>query len=148
MTNPESLPAAATTCDHHYVSRLLGGHPLIVRACTLCHTPDWNDLMEQAHALYQWGYQEGLAAHPPRKTLSAYDRPRKTSQFPCDGFPDRCPNLRAVEPGLPQHEGGIRCGCGDDNANDASRPGCCGKPPGAVCVHDFEPSRTASGPPS
>jgi hypothetical protein len=111
---PEPHAVAADNCEHHYATQLLGGHPLSVRACTLCHTPDWDDLMEQALALYQWGHQEGLAGHPRRKTLSAYDKPREAPQSPCTGFPDDCPNLRAVEPGLPRHEGGIRCGCGDD----------------------------------
>lgn len=32
----------------------------------------------------------------------------------CTGFPDRCPNLRAVEPDPPQHGGGVRCGCADN----------------------------------
>ncbi|WP_329214831.1 hypothetical protein OG352_05290 [Streptomyces sp. NBC_01485] len=31
----------------------------------------------------------------------------------CPGFPDRCPNLRTVEPNPPEHLGGIRCGCAD-----------------------------------
>ena len=34
-------------------------------------------------------------------------------EAPCPGFPERCPNLRTVEPNPPEHYGGIRCGCGD-----------------------------------
>lgn len=30
---------------------------------------------------------------------------------PCAGFPDQCRNPLTVEPDLPHHEGGIRCGC-------------------------------------
>lgn len=35
------------------------------------------------------------------------------SEDVCPGFPDRCPNLRSVEPDPPQHFGGVRCGCAD-----------------------------------
>lgn len=48
MTDPV---AAVNDCEHHYETRLLGGHPLHVRLCTLCRTPDWNDLDEQAAEL-------------------------------------------------------------------------------------------------
>lgn len=72
MTEPL---AAAAVCEHHYETRLLGGHPITVRACTLCRTPDWADLMEQAIDLYRWGWQEGRAGGATRGTLSAYDRP-------------------------------------------------------------------------
>jgi hypothetical protein len=82
-----SEPAAAQShCDHHYETRLLGGHPITVRACTLCRTPDWNDLAEQANALYQWGREEALAGKPPRDHLSAYDMPREQ--------PDAGPTVR------------------------------------------------------
>lgn len=39
---------------------------------------------------------------------------------PCAGFPADCPNLVEVEPNLPQHGGGVRCGCQDlDPLKDA-----------------------------
>ena len=66
---------AQFACDHAYEVRMLGGHPLSVRLCTLCGTPDWRDLYEQAEALFWWGREEGLAEKPPRATISAYDRP-------------------------------------------------------------------------
>lgn len=77
MTEP---PAAADDCEHAYETRLLGGHPITVRACILCRTPDWNDLMEQAVDLYRWGRQEGRAGTASRATLSAYGRPRDDEQ--------------------------------------------------------------------
>lgn len=72
MTEPQ---AAQFVCDHAYEVRILGGHPLSVRLCTLCRTPDWRDLYEQAVTLFRWGREEGLAGKPPRATISAYDRP-------------------------------------------------------------------------
>ncbi|MET7458493.1 hypothetical protein ABZT03_43135 [Streptomyces sp. NPDC005574] len=66
----------ATSCDHHYETRILGGHPISVRLCALCRTPDWSDLYEQADVLFHWGRGEGLAGKPPRDRLSAYDMPR------------------------------------------------------------------------
>ena len=74
MTEPM---AAADNCEHHYQSRLLGGHPLHVRACYFCRKPDWDDLMEQADELYRWGWTEGRAGKAPREALSAYDKPRE-----------------------------------------------------------------------
>ncbi|MFL3869208.1 hypothetical protein LT966_21655 [Streptomyces griseobrunneus] len=72
MTEPQ---AAKFTCDHSYVTRILGGHPISVRICTLCHTPDWADLYREAETLFRWGREEGLAGKPPRERISAYDRP-------------------------------------------------------------------------
>ncbi|MFD7868029.1 hypothetical protein [Streptomyces sp. NPDC059783] len=77
MTEPEHN-VAASVCDHAYEIRILGGHPLSVRICTLCRTPDWADLYEQADALFRWGREEGLAGKPPRTSISAYDRPTET----------------------------------------------------------------------
>jgi hypothetical protein len=73
MTEPE---AAVGNCEHHYETRLLGGHPITVRACVLCRKPDWADLAEQAATLYQWGREEALAGKPAREHLSAYDMPQ------------------------------------------------------------------------
>ena len=72
--------AAADDCEHHYETRLLGGHPITVRACTFCRQPDWKDLAEQAGELYRWGWQEGRAGAAARTTLSAYDQPRDGQQ--------------------------------------------------------------------
>lgn len=77
MTEPL---AVADACEHHYETRLLGGHPITVRACILCRTPDWKDLMEQAVDLYRWGWQEGRTGGAVRATLSAYDRPADGGQ--------------------------------------------------------------------
>ncbi|WP_399553870.1 hypothetical protein OG473_39405 (plasmid) [Streptomyces anulatus] len=77
MTEPQHN-VAPNTCDHAYEVRILGGHPLSVRLCTLCRTPDWTDLYEQADALFRWGREEGLAGKPSRTTISAYDRPTET----------------------------------------------------------------------
>lgn len=86
-SNHAPMRAAETTghapmaahCEHHYATRILGGHPLAVRACTLCRKPDWGDLMEQADELYRWGWTEGRAGKAPREALSAYDKPREAS---------------------------------------------------------------------
>jgi hypothetical protein len=43
--------AVVNDCEHHYEYRILGGHPLSVGLCTLCRTPDWNDLKRQADEL-------------------------------------------------------------------------------------------------
>ncbi len=72
--------AAANICDHFYETRILGGHPLHVRLCTLCHTPDWNDLREQADELYQWGWNEGHDGQNMRTHLTAYDKPRRDEE--------------------------------------------------------------------
>jgi len=41
------------------------------------------------------------------------DHPPSLTGEVCPGFPDRCPNLRTVEPEPGVHLGGIRCGCAD-----------------------------------
>lgn len=76
MTENHAPMAAADTCDHYYETRILGGHPLHVRACVFCRTPDWDDLREQADELYQWGWNEGRDGQTMRTKLSAYDKPR------------------------------------------------------------------------
>jgi hypothetical protein len=86
MTRPSSSPSGErpgtvpATCEHHYETRILGGHPLTVRACSFCRKPDWDDLADQALRLYQWGREEGMAGKPPRETLSAYDMPQPSSR--------------------------------------------------------------------
>jgi len=52
MTDTPPLPpqAMANACEHHYGTHILGGHPIHVPICTICGTPDWNDLAEQAAA--------------------------------------------------------------------------------------------------
>ncbi|QTD97011.1 hypothetical protein [Streptomyces cyanogenus] len=71
------MTVAPALCEHHYETHLLGGHPISVRVCLFCRTPDWPDLYEQAVQLYQWGRDEELAGRPPRATLSAYDMPHQ-----------------------------------------------------------------------
>ncbi|MEV6180161.1 hypothetical protein [Streptomyces sp. NPDC052015] len=39
--------------------------------------------------------------------------PLLSSEDACPGFPERCPNLRPVDPNPPAHLGGVRCGCAD-----------------------------------
>ena len=114
MTEPL---AAAAVCEHHYETRLLGGHPIAVRACTLCRTPDWADLMEQAVDLYRWGWQEGRAGGAARGTLSAYDRPTDGEQ------PDRltpCTCRQAVHGREHRHTPVDGCPwCAEQPAHDA-----------------------------
>lgn len=72
--------AAADICEHFYETRLLGGHPLHVRACLFCRAPDWDDLREQADELYRWGWTEGRDDQDVRTHLSAYDKPRRDEE--------------------------------------------------------------------
>lgn len=51
------------------------------------------------------------AETPPAETAAV-----RLSEELCPGFPDRCPNLRTVEPEQGVHLGGVRCGCADDPA--------------------------------
>lgn len=73
-------PMAANICDHFYGTRAPGGHPLHVRVCMLCRTPDWDDLREQADELYQWGWNEGRDGQAMRTHLSACDKPRRDEE--------------------------------------------------------------------
>ncbi|MEU4154795.1 hypothetical protein [Streptomyces antimycoticus] len=57
-----------------------------------------------------------LAAEFPeddKERRLAGEQPTPDEAASCPGFPERCPNLRTVEPNPPEHYGGIRCGCGD-----------------------------------
>ncbi|MYR75103.1 MULTISPECIES: hypothetical protein [unclassified Streptomyces] len=104
MTEPQS---AQSVCDHAYEVRMLGGHPLSVRLCALCRTPDWRDLYEQADALFRWGREEGLAGRPPRVTISAYDQPtEREPELPDTGVRTRVAALHAPV----QHMGQAWCG--------------------------------------
>jgi len=76
QTTNHAPMAAADACEHFYETRLRGGHPLHVRVCLFCRTPDWDDLCEQADELYRWGWNEGRDSKPMRTRLSAYDKPR------------------------------------------------------------------------
>lgn len=49
--------------------------------------------------------------------------PLLRSEDACPGFPERCPNLRPVDPNPPVHFGGIRCGCADTPPAVAAEPG-------------------------
>lgn len=42
---------AVSDCEHFYATRVRGGEPVSVRACTLCGQPDWPDLREQVERL-------------------------------------------------------------------------------------------------
>jgi hypothetical protein len=88
-----TTPIAADDCQHHYETRILGGHPITVRACVFCRAPDWADLYEQADILFRWGREEAIAGKPPRERLSAYDMPRDGEPPTHDGEP-------------PAHDGG------------------------------------------
>lgn len=43
----------ASDCEHAYVTRVRGGEPVSVRACSLCGQPDWPDLREQVERLVE-----------------------------------------------------------------------------------------------
>ncbi len=74
MSEPK---VAQFVCEHSYGSCILGGHPVAVRICALCHRPDWDDLYWEAEALFRWGWQEGAAGKPLRGRLKSYDRPQE-----------------------------------------------------------------------
>jgi hypothetical protein len=103
---------AATTCDHAYDVRMLGGHPLSVRICTLCGTPDWRDLTEQANGLFRWGRAEALAGSPLREHLSAYEKPREADNptVPPAGrdLRDRIAQARTIVNRLAAHAKGFQ----------------------------------------
>lgn len=65
------LPAAGTCLS---AARRLRQRGRLSR--TLCRTPDWADLDEQAAELYRWGWQEGRDGKAAREKLSAYDKPQ------------------------------------------------------------------------
>jgi len=67
-----ALNAAAEHCDHYYETRILGGHPLQVRLCSFCRTPDWADLNEQAVTLRAAPEQERDRAYRERAHLVAH----------------------------------------------------------------------------
>jgi hypothetical protein len=46
----------------------------------------------------------------------------RLSEELCPGFPDRCPNLRTVEPEAGVHLGGVRCGCADEQPAAQQQP--------------------------
>jgi hypothetical protein len=51
--------AMEPNCDHFYKSRVRGGEPLSVRACSLCGQPDWADLRGQLEKITN-GMQERI----------------------------------------------------------------------------------------
>lgn len=58
--------------------------------------------------------QEPDAARQAETAQSPAGSRQEPAAHSCAGFPDRCPNLRDVEPSPPSHYGGIRCGCHDN----------------------------------
>ncbi|MFF9240070.1 hypothetical protein ACF1AL_14720 [Streptomyces sp. NPDC014801] len=114
MTESQAAPA---NCDHHYETHILGGHPITVRVCLFCRTPDWADLYGEAVQLYRWGRDDELAGRPPREKLSAYDMPRSALT--------EAANARQSAPqatdGLPEGRGGERAGEGREGLR--VRPG-------------------------
>lgn len=62
---PSDTPQGPVTsvCDHSYETRMKCGDPIAVRLCTLCHTPDWDDLAAQASKVYQRGWEASAQLH-------------------------------------------------------------------------------------
>jgi hypothetical protein len=111
MTEPM---AADDVCEHHYETRILGGHPIHVTACTFCRTPDWADLREQAAELYRWGWQEGRDGKARRATLSAYDKPREATEVAPRTTPDNSATSgdAADNPLREQYAAAVECAIG------------------------------------
>lgn len=101
--------------------------------CTRCpHPYNWHasrGACEFGNEINRCGCTEfapGARPEPvdPRRILGvdtppaavAQPAPMRRSEDVCPGFPDRCPNLRPVDPDPPIHLGGIRCGCADKEA--------------------------------
>lgn len=75
------------------------------------YTPCACDHIEPDHDINgRWCSREGCECALYRPTPPA---PLRRSADDCPGFPERCPNLRPVDPNPPVHLGGIRCGCAD-----------------------------------
>ncbi|MFD5798643.1 hypothetical protein ACFWIO_34955 [Streptomyces diastatochromogenes] len=75
------------------------------------YTPCACDHIEPDHDINgRWCSREGCECALYRPTPPA---PLRRSEDDCPGFPERCPNLRPVDPNPPVHYGGIRCGCAD-----------------------------------
>lgn len=68
-----------------------------------------------------WSWYDALRRWAPHELPGDADADNLISMADeiCPGFPDRCPNLRTIEPNPPEHYGGIRCGCGDAEPDDA-----------------------------
>lgn len=69
-------------------------------------------LLEAADAIDAGWFTTAASATAELRRLAG-EQPTQGEAL-CPGFPDRCPNLRTVEPNPPEHYGGIRCGCGDE----------------------------------
>ncbi|MFE2073687.1 hypothetical protein [Streptomyces misionensis] len=75
------------------------------------YTPCVCDHIEPDHDINgRWCSHDGCecALYRPTPPASLH-----RSEDDCPGFPERCPNLRPVDPNPPVHLGGIRCGCAD-----------------------------------
>jgi hypothetical protein len=81
-----------------------------------------------AKQVREWGEELRRAAEAgPADTVGQDDGEEtggglRYSEDVCPGFPDRCPNIRAVEPDPPIHYGGIRCGCAHKQPAAAQQP--------------------------
>jgi hypothetical protein len=53
------------------------------------------------------------AQQPETQADDGPPAPLRRSWDDCPGFPEKCPNIRPVDPDPPTHFGGIRCGCAD-----------------------------------
>jgi hypothetical protein len=54
------------------------------------------------------------AQQPETQADDGPPAPLRRSWDDCPGFPEKCPNIRPVDPDPPTHFGGIRCGCADE----------------------------------
>lgn len=87
---PATAQADEVTAEHHIVDG----------AKYLCHADDH--------------YCPPAVVEPAEAADTETQDVLRLSEEICPGFPDRCPNLRTIEPEPGVHLGGIRCGCADE----------------------------------
>jgi hypothetical protein len=64
-----------------------------------------------------YGCKHHCGAHDPSNAAEAQQDAEPVIEPHCDGFPTTCPNPVTVPPAPPRHDGGIRCGCYDQEAD-------------------------------
>ncbi|MGW5477657.1 hypothetical protein [Streptomyces sp. NPDC004008] len=84
-------------------------------------SPDWDALSDDDRAYWEHHARAvrravargGFKAAPTEQQAAAADGEEIVAPH-CDGFPTTCPNPITVPPAPPHHDGGIRCGCYDE----------------------------------
>ena len=108
--------------DHNYCKNMTGlngaKRPGECKHCgakciCLCHAGTASQLGSHSMDLGQSFEDLGDDHSCAESNCTGEPTPPVLSEEICPGFPDRCPNLRTVEPERGVHLGGVRCGCAD-----------------------------------